>query len=227
MKFTRNICQFLTVLLLCSSACLDQAQSGASYPNGSPGVVARPASVFWIRGGPFNNPSETGFSAQNAVRRILFDIHPEISFSSLHNNDSSELCEELKARKSSGEDFGRLVIIGHSYGGSAGTKLAKCLAEVHQSVSLFLSLDIIRRLVDSNPSIIPDNVVRNLNFYQTDDSFLRGQQENRRVDGASDGILNSKIEMSDSSDPHHLLPNRLVELGWMKQILYDELADIR
>jgi pimeloyl-ACP methyl ester carboxylesterase len=82
---------------------------------------------------------------------------------------------------------GRIIIYGHSWGGSDAIALARELEKDGIPVLLTIQVDSISKL-HQNDAVIPANVAQAANFYQPD-GFLHGQSEIRAADPARTRIL--------------------------------------
>jgi hypothetical protein len=93
---------------------------------------------------------------------------------------------------------GRIIIYGHSWGGSEAIALARKLEEEGIAVLLTIQVDSISR-IHQNDAIIPANVAQAANFYQPD-GFLHGQSEIRAADPARTRIIgNFRFDYKGSS----------------------------
>jgi pimeloyl-ACP methyl ester carboxylesterase len=82
---------------------------------------------------------------------------------------------------------GRIIIYGHSWGGSDAIALARELEKDGIPVLLTIQVDSISKL-HQNDALIPANVAQAANFYQPN-GFLHGQSEIRAVDPARTRII--------------------------------------
>ena len=82
---------------------------------------------------------------------------------------------------------GRIIIYGHSWGGSDAVALARELEKDGIPVLLTIQVDSISKL-HQNDALIPANVAQAANFYQPN-GFLHGQSEIRAVDPARTRII--------------------------------------
>jgi hypothetical protein len=92
---------------------------------------------------------------------------------------------------------GRIIIYGHSWGGSDAILLARELEKDGIPVLLTIQVDSISML-HQNDALIPANVAQAANFYQPN-GFLHGQSEIRAVDPARTRIIgNFRFEYKTS-----------------------------
>jgi hypothetical protein len=82
---------------------------------------------------------------------------------------------------------GRIIIYGHSWGGSEAIALARKLDGKGIAVLLTIQVDSISK-IHQNDAIIPANVAQAANFYQPD-GFLHGQSKIRAADPARTHII--------------------------------------
>jgi pimeloyl-ACP methyl ester carboxylesterase len=81
----------------------------------------------------------------------------------------------------------RIVLYGHSWGASATVMLARVLRADGIPVRLTVQVDSVAKL-GSDDAVIPENVSRAANFFQTN-GFPRGQQQIRAADASHTEIL--------------------------------------
>jgi hypothetical protein len=81
----------------------------------------------------------------------------------------------------------RIIIYGHSWGGSATIALARELEKEGIPVLLTVQVDSVSKLGQKD-SVVPSNVAEAINFYQSD-GFLHGRSEIRAEDPANTRIL--------------------------------------
>ncbi len=81
----------------------------------------------------------------------------------------------------------RIIIYGHSWGGSEAINLARRLQRDGIPVLLTIQVDSISKIYQ-NDSVIPANVAQAANFYQPD-GLIRGQSEIRAADPARTRII--------------------------------------
>jgi len=81
----------------------------------------------------------------------------------------------------------RIIIYGHSWGGSETIALARELEKENIPVLLTVQVDSVSKLGQKD-SIVPSNVAEAINFYQAN-GFLHGRSEIRAADPASTRIL--------------------------------------
>ena len=95
--------------------------------------------------------------------------------------DRSGLLSENERRQA------RIILYGHSWGGSAMVELARELDRRGIPVLLTVQVDSVKRL-GMDDSVIPPNVARAANFYQAN-GMIHGRQEIRAADPAKTQIL--------------------------------------
>jgi hypothetical protein len=81
----------------------------------------------------------------------------------------------------------RIIIYGHSWGGSEAIALARDLEKEGVPVLLTVQIDSISR-IHENDEVIPANVVKAANFYQAN-GFMHGQSEIRAADPKRTSII--------------------------------------
>lgn len=81
----------------------------------------------------------------------------------------------------------RIILYGHSWGGSAMVQLARELDKRGIPVRLTVQVDSVRRF-GADDSMIPPNVARAVNFYQPN-GMIHGRKEIRAADPAKTQIL--------------------------------------
>ena len=84
----------------------------------------------------------------------------------------------------------RVILYGHSWGGSEAVNLARRLEREGVPVMLTIQIDSVRKAGEDD-AVIPANVARAINFYQRDGGFIRGRSTIRAADPAHTQILGS------------------------------------
>jgi hypothetical protein len=97
------------------------------------------------------------------------------------SSDRSGVLSENEKRQA------RIILYGHSWGGSAMVELARELDRRGIPVLLTVQIDSVKRF-GSNDTVIPSNVARAANFYQPN-GMIRGQVEIRAADPTKTKIL--------------------------------------
>jgi hypothetical protein len=92
----------------------------------------------------------------------------------------------------------RIIIYGHSWGGSETVALARALQSDGIPVLLTIQVDSVSKIGEDD-SVIPANVEQAANFYQLD-GYLHGRQEIRAADPSRTKILGN-IRFNYSSNP--------------------------
>jgi hypothetical protein len=105
-------------------------------------------------------------------------IHKILSL--LDSNHDGTLTSEEKQN-------GRIIIYGHSWGGSQAVTLARKLAKDGVPVMLTIQVDSVSK-IHRNDSVIPANVAQAANFYQPN-GLLHGQSKIRAADSAHTKII--------------------------------------
>jgi pimeloyl-ACP methyl ester carboxylesterase len=82
---------------------------------------------------------------------------------------------------------GRIIIYGHSWGGSAAVALARKLGAESIPVLLTIQVDSVSK-IHENDAVIPANVAQAANFYQPN-GFLHGRSKIRAADPARTKII--------------------------------------
>jgi hypothetical protein len=107
------------------------------------------------------------------------DAHREI-LRLLDTNHDGKLSEEEKQRA-------RIIIYGHSWGGSETVALAKALKRDRIPVLLTIQVDSVAKIGEDD-SVIPSNVAQAVNFYQAN-GIIHGRPQIRAADLARTEII--------------------------------------
>jgi hypothetical protein len=94
----------------------------------------------------------------------------------------------------------RIILYGHSWGGSEAITLARRLGKIGVPVLLTIQVDSVDKLGETD-DVIPSNVAEAVNFYQSD-GFLRGEHEIRAADATRTKILGN-VRFSYDSTPYN------------------------
>lgn len=128
-------------------------------------------------------------TVENRKRKLAL----ELIRNAFDRNQDGSLDNEERARA-------RIILYGQSFGGAAVVKLARKLEERGIPVLLTVQVDSVGR----GDGVIPANVRRAANLYQTEGWFVRGEREIRAQDSAWTEIIgnfhfvyrNKQIDMS-------------------------------
>ena len=130
----------------------------------------------------------------NAHRKIL---------NLLDSNHNGSLSVEEKRNS-------RIIIYGHSWGGSEAIALARRLEQDGIPVLLTIQVDSVPKIGEAS-EVIPANVVQAANFYQTD-GLLRGEPKIRAEDATRTRILgNFRFSYAES-------PYNCVDYPWYNRV---------
>jgi pimeloyl-ACP methyl ester carboxylesterase len=116
----------------------------------------------------------------------------------------------------------RLILYGHSMGGAGVVKLARDLNQLGLPVALTVQVD----SVGASDDVIPPNVARAANLYQTDSWLLHGRTRIRAEDPARTIILANLrysydgkwIDLSDATLPERVAHMRHSEMEFDPQV---------
>jgi RHS repeat-associated protein len=98
------------------------------------------------------------------------------------DNVKKDVMDYVKANHTKGE---KLVIYGYSWGGETATELAKDLKQAGYDVDLLITVDAAKGPFNfSAERTIPDNVKKNVNFYQTTSSRIGSRGGANRADNS-------------------------------------------
>jgi pimeloyl-ACP methyl ester carboxylesterase len=110
-------------------------------------------------------------SEETGMRKLVRALHQETEFNKLDfktqifswdsRNNAIKYLDELGLNKSD-----KLIVIGHSYGGDTAILLANELKQRTRRVDLLIQID----SVGSSDDVLPGNVTRGINYYQSDDN---------------------------------------------------------
>jgi hypothetical protein len=179
---------FLAVLALGQTA-LAQSAPAAVVPSMPPVIV-----VGFV-GGFIQHDNLAHSEVQLAARlRQAYPLGVEVeTFESYHREKALKRVLELLDTNHDGtltkeeKQNARIIIYGHSWGGSEAVTLARELAKDGIAVRLTLQVDSMSR-IGQNDRVIPANVAQAVNFYQPS-GLLRGQSEIRAADPGRTSII--------------------------------------
>ncbi len=143
-----------------------------------------------------------GVYAEVFENRRSEDAHKQI-LRLLDTNHDGKLSEGEKQRA-------RIVIYGHSWGGSETVALAKALQRDHIPVLLTIQVDSVAKIGEDD-LVIPPNVVEAVNYYQTD-GILHGCPQIRAEDPTRTRI------MGNFRFQYHAHPIQCEGLPWYSHI---------
>jgi pimeloyl-ACP methyl ester carboxylesterase len=154
-----------------------------------------PVIVIGFVGGFIKHDNLVHSEVQLAARlRKAYPIGVDVeTFESYHRKKAREKVLSLLDTNHDGtltpdeKQNGRIVIYGHSWGGSEAIALARELEKDGIPVLLTIQVDSISR-IHQNDAVIPANVAQAANFYQPD-GILHGQSKIRAADPARTRII--------------------------------------
>ena len=191
----RWLLQFRTAIFSLGAA-LALAQAGLAQS--VPVTVTRtmpPVIVIGFVGGFIKHDNLVHSEVQLAARlREAYPVGVDVeTFESYHGERARKKVLTLLDTNHDGtltsdeKQNGRIIIYGHSWGGSDAVALARELEKDGIPVLLTIQVDSISKL-HQNDALIPANVAQAANFYQPK-GFLHGQSEIRAVDPARTRII--------------------------------------
>lgn len=129
---------------------------------------------------------------ENRKRRLAI----ELIRNALDRDRDGHLSDEERASV-------RLILYGHSFGGAAVAKLSRQLKKMNVPVLLTIQIDSVGR----GDGLVPSNVRRAANMYQSNGLIIRGEKYIRPEDPDKTTIIgnfkfdyrNRKVDMSDAS----------------------------
>ncbi len=133
--------------------------------------------------------------AQHLRQKYGSAIHAEI-FENHHGDEAHREILRLVAQSHSRKPA-RIILYGHSWGASEAVDVARLLQRDHLPVLLLIEVDGVRKH-QHNDAIIPSNVARAINFYQTE-GLLHGRPALRAANPADTQIINN-IQLSYKHD---------------------------
>jgi hypothetical protein len=178
--------------------------------------------VYFLTGGPIDLRVPEVKWAVATFEAFMRGRFPEALTQVLHNTEWKKICDGLRKTSSRGER--RIVIVGHSYGAQATTDIARCLLKSGIRLDLALTVDTIQKPFAQDPSEVPDNVVRNANFFQREDLFLKGKERHHRPDNSLQGITNVKDPGPFGISPHADIIKHVFESGQAQKVLEEALS---
>lgn len=194
-----------------------QAVVGQSVPATAANTTP-PAIVIGFVGGFIQHDNPVHAEVQLAARlRKAYPTGVDVeTFESYHGGKARERVLSLLDTNHDGDltldekHRGRIIIYGHSWGGSEAIALARDLEKDGIPVLLTIQVDSISR-IHQNDSLIPANVAQAANFYQAD-GLLHGQPQIRAADPARTRILgNFRFEYKSS-------PLKCKEYPWYDRV---------
>ncbi len=204
------------VFFLGAVVALVQTGLAQSVPNMAPTIP--PVIVIGFVGGFIKHDNLVHSEVQLAARlRKAYPIGIDVeTFESYHGEKARERILSLLDANHDGtptlgeKQNGRIIIYGHSWGGSEAINLARKLEKDGIPVLLTIQVDSISK-IHQNDAVIPANVAQAANFYQPN-GFLHGQSEIRAADPARTNIIgNFRFDYKAS-------PYRCTQYPWYDRI---------
>jgi hypothetical protein len=178
--------------------------------------------IYCFVGGPWDDWRKELASAVAKFEAAVTKADPLVKVKRLHNSQWDVLCEELRSEPPFDESRGEaLILMGHSWGGQAVIDLALCVDDWGAKIPLAMTLDSSPKWGHDDPNVVPENIEKNFNYYQTNDLFFSGSS-NRRLDGKSTGIVNEFLIPTKSTNPH----NQLAEDLLVQKLFQDRVIEV-
>jgi hypothetical protein len=195
----RVSCFFVAILF-------SSGQSGSAGPVNSTGASARsPVIVIGFVGG-FVRHGDLAHSGVQIAARLRGEYPSGVYVEAFENDRGKEAHQKilkLLDTRSDGKlsteakQDARILIYGHSWGGSEAITLARELGRDGIPVLLTIQVDSVAKMGEDD-TIIPPNVAQAVNFYQLD-GLLHGQPRIRAADAARTQIIgNFRTEYKDN-----------------------------
>jgi pimeloyl-ACP methyl ester carboxylesterase len=168
---------------------------GAQLVHAASDSESAPAIVIGFVGG-FVSPNDAVHSEVELANRLRHDypsgVYVQV-FDNRHVDEAYKKIVKLLDRNHSGKLMddekknARIIVYGHSWGGSAAVKLARQLGAARIPVLLTIQIDSVAKFHEDD-SIIPSNVKAAANFYQPY-GRLHGRPEIRAADPSRTRII--------------------------------------
>jgi hypothetical protein len=197
--------QFVGCLALASNANRAVAQIRTAKPTGS---EPAPNFVAGFVGGHVHN-NDLRHSEVQLAQRLQARYGDNVEVRVFRNRDRASANKaivdwlnglKIRAEQTQQKLHPRIILFGHSWGGSAVVYLARKLEQEDIPVALTVQVDSVRKRGEDD-SVIPANVSEAVNFYQTK-GIIHGQSRIRAADPAYTVVLGNlrfqyKIEPSE------------------------------
>ena len=198
MIHTTTLCRsgiLLRTLIFSLGAVVALAQTGRAQTVPNVSGTTPPVIVIGFVGGFIKHDNLVHSEVQLAARlRKAYPTGVDVeTFESYHGETARERILSLLDANHDGiltsaeKQNGRIIIYGHSWGGSEAIALARKLEKDGIPVLLTIQVDSISK-IHQNDAVIPANVAQAANFYQPD-GLLHGQSEIRAADPARTIII--------------------------------------
>lgn len=195
----RTVCFACVFVLLLSAS---KSFAGGAKRDDSPNVSDRqPAIVIGFVGG-FVHANDPVFGTVRLAKRLRHAYPSGVAIRVFENHHEDRARREVLrlldrdhdgTLSSDEKDNARIIIYGHSWGGSETVQLARQLQRQGIPVLLTVQVDSVRK-PGENDVVIPSNVGEAANFYQPD-GIIRGASEIRAADpGITDIVGNFRFD---------------------------------
>lgn len=164
--------------------------------------------IGYLRGSPVDliNDEAAGDDYLKMSKSLLEARGFQVKTKGVHHLNYQEMCDEFKKTPDS-----RVVLVGHSYGGSGALQVAKCLNEAHVNTELVISVSSFDFLKTTSASDIQPYIKNNVNFF-IPNSIISGYREHVAVDSSQTHIQNVESEINGLGSAHLFAPRRLMPL---------------
>lgn len=195
----RKVCLICAFALLCS---VPESFAGSATPENSHNVTGRsPVIVIGFVGG-FVRANDPVFGTVRLAKRLRQSYPAGMAVRVFENHHEDRARREVLrlldgdhdgTLSSAEKNNARIIIYGHSWGGSETVQLARQLQRRGIPVLLTVQVDSVRK-PGENDVVIPSNVGEAANFYQPD-GIIRGASRIRAADpGVTDIVGNFRFD---------------------------------
>lgn len=187
-----TVCAVGVLLLVSCNACLSRGQRYRHFITPTP-LQKNEILILGFMGGrePWDNDER---SVRKLALKLRSMYNPDICVETVENKKRTLALELIRNAFDRNRDGRfdererasiRLIVYGQSFGGAAVVKLARQLQKMGVPVFLTVQVDSVGR----GDGIIPSNVLRAANLFQSNGRFIRGEREIRAEDPAKTTII--------------------------------------
>jgi hypothetical protein len=198
----RNICIAAVVSLLFVASCAF-GQATLRRPGVPPATRQRTIVIGFVGG--FVKHNDPAYGTVRLAQRLRTEYEPRVTVRVFENHREMQARHEVLRLLDTNHDgvlsaaekkSARIIIFGHSWGGSETVNLARQLAAQSVPVLLTVQVDSVRKLGE-NDAVIPANVEEAANFYQPD-GIIHGRGKIRAANPSLTQILgNFRFDYKD------------------------------
>jgi len=169
--------------------------------------------IYFIRGNIIDRHSTAHFKAEKILSNFIHENYPGVIFKDIHNQNWESACPFIRREKMQ-DPYGKIILIGHSWGAQVSMSIARCLKRsANLNVDALISIDPVKKPFHVHVSFVPTSIDFAISFRQNRDKFLRGHPKLKWSGPNAElktPIENIYVPLSTSYNAHDMIFYQLI-----------------